>query len=85
MNNLSWARPIGSLKKPVNFGKIAEAFDGFGIRVERPSDIASALKEAFDSSKPAIVDVVCPGQDGFIAMHNSWKWIPNAPTNLYLA
>lgn len=43
---------------PLNYAKIAEAFGCYGIRVERPEEIADAIQKAFDSGKPAIVDVV---------------------------
>jgi len=42
----------------LNYAKIAEAFGCYGIRVERPSEIMEAVKGAFDSGKPAIVDIV---------------------------
>ena len=43
---------------PLDYAKIAEAFGCYGIRVERPEEIADAIEKAFDSGKPAIVDVV---------------------------
>jgi acetolactate synthase-1/2/3 large subunit len=43
---------------PINYAKIFEAFGGFGIRVEKTGEIADALKQAFDSGKPACVDCV---------------------------
>jgi len=42
----------------LDYAKIAEAFGCYGVRVERPGEIVDALREAFDSGKPAIVDVV---------------------------
>jgi len=42
----------------LNYAKIAEAFGCYGVRVERPGELAEALQNAFDSGKPAIVDVV---------------------------
>lgn len=42
----------------VNFARVAETFGCYGIRVERPNDLADALHDALDSGKPAIVDVV---------------------------
>lgn len=41
-----------------NFAKIAEDIGCLGIRVESPEAIASALKEALASDKPAVVDVL---------------------------
>lgn len=45
------------LKNNPNFVKIAEAYGCYGIKVERPGEIAEALKEAMKSGKPAIVDI----------------------------
>jgi acetolactate synthase-1/2/3 large subunit len=42
----------------VDYGKIAEAFNCYGQRVERPGEIGEAIQNAFDSGKPAIVDVM---------------------------
>lgn len=42
----------------VNYAKIAEIFHCFGVRVERPGDLADAIRRALDSGKPAVVDVV---------------------------
>lgn len=50
---ISWS-DIGE----VNYAKIAEAFGCYGVRVERPGELMEALKSAFDSGKPAIVDVI---------------------------
>ena len=41
-----------------NFAAVAESIGCFGIRVERPGDIQSALEQAFASNRPAVVDVV---------------------------
>lgn len=42
----------------VDFGKLAESMGCFGIRVDQPSQIQSALEQALASGKPAVVDVV---------------------------
>jgi acetolactate synthase-1/2/3 large subunit len=42
----------------VDFSKIAEAIGCFGIRVDQPGQIQSALEQALASGKPAVVDVV---------------------------
>ncbi|MHC4717584.1 MAG: thiamine pyrophosphate-binding protein [Planctomycetota bacterium] len=41
-----------------DLAKVAEAFGCFGVRVERPEEIAPALKRALASNRPAVVDVV---------------------------
>jgi acetolactate synthase-1/2/3 large subunit len=43
--------------KPVNFAKIAEDIGALGIRVERASDIAPALKTALAADRPVVIDV----------------------------
>jgi acetolactate synthase-1/2/3 large subunit len=43
---------------PTSFSKIYEGFGGYGILVERPEDIRDALQKAFDSGKPAVVDII---------------------------
>lgn len=42
----------------VNYARIAESLNCFGVRVERPGDLSDALQNAFDSGKPSVVDVV---------------------------
>ncbi len=44
--------------KDLNFARIAEEMGCYGIRVERPGEIADALKKALESNRPAVVDVV---------------------------
>ena len=40
-----------------DFAKMAESMGCFGVTVNKPSELASALDAAFDSGKPAVVDV----------------------------
>jgi acetolactate synthase-1/2/3 large subunit len=42
----------------VNYAKIAEGFGCHGVRVERPSELGEAIREAFDCGEPAVVDVI---------------------------
>ncbi len=42
----------------LDYAKIAEDMGCYGVRVERPGETFDALKGAFDSGKPAIVDVI---------------------------
>ena len=42
----------------VNFAQIAQTIGCFGIRVEQPKDLSSAMEQALSSNKPAVVDVV---------------------------
>jgi acetolactate synthase-1/2/3 large subunit len=43
---------------PTSFTKLYESFGGYGILVERPEEIGAALKKAFDSGKPAVLDII---------------------------
>jgi acetolactate synthase-1/2/3 large subunit len=73
MNNsaLGWVkhgqgnRPIASSFADMNFAKIAEAMGCNGIRVEKPGDIGPALKAAFASGRPTVVDVVTSFEPSF--------------------
>lgn len=44
--------------EPVNFARIAQEMGCFGVRVERPEEIASAIRAALTAEKPAIVEVI---------------------------
>ncbi len=43
---------------PMNFAKLADDMGALGIRVERASDIAPALKRALSADRPVVIDVV---------------------------
>ncbi len=42
----------------VNFARIAEEMGALGIRVEKPDEIAPALKRALAADRPVVIDVV---------------------------
>ena len=42
----------------VNLAKVAQAIGCFGVQVRQPGELKRALKEAFASGKPAVIDVV---------------------------
>ena len=48
----------GHLLGHSDYQKIAEAFGGYGERVERPEDIRPAIERALASGKPAVVNVI---------------------------
>ena len=68
-NNLSWGmvlvtqemtygRTIGTELSPATrYDKLAEAFDCYGELVTDPTEIKPAIKRAFDSGLPAVLDV----------------------------
>ena len=41
----------------VNFARIAEVIGAFGIRVERPQELAGAISAALQSERPSVIDV----------------------------
>ncbi|MGI8524830.1 MAG: thiamine pyrophosphate-binding protein [Pseudolabrys sp.] len=43
---------------PTNFSRIAGEMGALGIRVEKPADIAAALKQALAANRPVVIDVV---------------------------
>ena len=47
----------------VDLAKVAESMGAFGIRVTKPSEIQSALEQAFASGRPAVVDIVSDQYD----------------------
>ncbi|MFE0651203.1 pyruvate dehydrogenase [Streptomyces sp. NPDC059534] len=48
----------GTTNKNPDFAAIARAAGAYGVRVEKPKQLASALKDAFRHKGPALVDVV---------------------------
>ncbi|MGY4502227.1 thiamine pyrophosphate-dependent acetolactate synthase large subunit-like protein [Bradyrhizobium sp. GM24.11] len=44
--------------RDTDFAQIARDFDCFGVRVEKPGDLAKAFDDARRSGKPAVIDVV---------------------------
>jgi acetolactate synthase-1/2/3 large subunit len=52
---------------PTDFARLAEDMGCLGLRVERPADIASAMRKALAADRPVVVDVVtdvaCPAPE----------------------
>ncbi|GBE56183.1 acetolactate synthase large subunit [archaeon BMS3Bbin16] len=48
--------------------KLADAFGANGIRVEKPGDIREAVKEAFDSGRPTVIDFVVKRESNIFPM-----------------
>jgi len=51
-----------------DFVKLAEAFGADGIRVEKPKEIAPAIKEAFKSGRPTVIDFVINPEENIFPM-----------------
>ncbi len=50
-------RYIATQSYVMDFVKFAEACHAFGQKVEKPTEIKDALKNAFDSGKPSLIDI----------------------------
>ena len=51
-----------------DFIKLGEAFGCYAERVEKPEDLKSALKNAFESGKPAVLDMIVGKEDKVLPM-----------------
>jgi len=51
-----------------DFVKLAEAFGCYGERVEKPEELKGALNNAFESGKPAVIDMVVGKEDKVLPM-----------------
>jgi acetolactate synthase-1/2/3 large subunit len=58
---------------PQDFSKIAQAFNCFGARAERPGDIREAIAAALASRRPAIVDVLTDPEDSDSERTRPWR------------
>jgi acetolactate synthase-1/2/3 large subunit len=58
-------RPIASGFGQFDYAAIARAMGCVGIRVERPDELPSALEQALNAGRPAVVDVVTSGRPTF--------------------
>jgi len=51
-----------------DFVKLAEAFGCYGERVEKPEELKDALHNAFESGKPAVIDMIVGNEDKILPM-----------------
>ena len=58
---------------PQDFRRIAQAYDCFGVRVERPEELGDAIAAALASGRPAIVDVVIDPEDSDSDSTRPWR------------
>ena len=58
---------------PQDFSKIAQAYNCFGVRVERPQDLHAAIAAALASGRPAIVDVLTDPTDSDSDRTRPWR------------
>jgi acetolactate synthase-1/2/3 large subunit len=62
-----FGRAYGDRIGPVNFAALAESMGGAGVRLERPEEIPTAVRQALElsSHSPVILDAVCDPQFGW--------------------
>ena len=60
-----------------NFAAVASALGMHGQRVERPHDLAAALRSAFDHEGPALVEVMTARQELSIPPTITWDQVRN--------
>jgi acetolactate synthase I/II/III large subunit len=65
--------PAPVIFSPQDFSKIAQAFNCFGARAERPGDIREAISAALASGRPAIVDVLTDPEDSDSERTRPWR------------
>jgi len=51
-----------------DYVKLAEAFGAQGLRVEKPNEIKDAVKEAFKSGRPTVIDMVVKPESNVFPM-----------------
>ena len=53
-----WKREYKTELRDVPYHKVVEGMGGYGQLVENPDDLKPALKRAFDSKVPSLIEVV---------------------------
>jgi acetolactate synthase-1/2/3 large subunit len=51
-----------------NFVKLAEAYGARGFRIEKQGELASTMKEAFNTPGPVLIDIVIPKEEAVMPM-----------------
>ena len=58
----------------IDYGRVAEAFNCYGQRIERPGELKEAIESAFASGKPAVIDVMIDRYE--LAPTSSYRKLP---------
>jgi acetolactate synthase-1/2/3 large subunit len=53
----SWGEPIASLLGPVDYARVAQGFGARGVTVAQPNELGPAIREAFSSGQPTLIEV----------------------------
>jgi len=59
-----------------DFTTIAKGFGVYAKKIERPSEVKDALKEAFTSGKPAVIEVMVNRQQAYSGVVAGWWDVP---------
>ena len=60
---------------PLDFAALAEAFGVRGVRVEKPEELGTALKEALESGGPRLIDAILNDDFDAEAVQGAWgRW-----------
>ena len=51
-----------------DFVLLAQAYNAKGFRIDKPSELASTMKQAFDTPGPVLIDVVIPKEEAVMPM-----------------
>jgi acetolactate synthase-1/2/3 large subunit len=53
----SFGEPISSLLGPVDYARVAQGFGARGILIDKPDELAPAIRQAFTASVPTLIEV----------------------------
>ncbi|MBA7499489.1 MAG: thiamine pyrophosphate-binding protein [Clostridia bacterium] len=70
-----FVRDNGDLYTP-DFTAIAKGFGVYAKKIERPSEVKDALKEAFASGKPAVIEAMANRQQAYSGVVAGWWDVP---------
>ena len=70
-----FARDNGDLYTP-DFTTIAKGFGVYAKRIERPDQVKDALKKAFASGKPAVIEIMVNREQAYSGVVAGWWDVP---------
>lgn len=76
LEDLGWDKFKASDFIDVDYARVARGFGAYGRRVERPGELKESIERAFNSRKPAIIDVVVDETER--APVSYWRALPHA-------
>jgi acetolactate synthase-1/2/3 large subunit len=64
-----------------NIAEVARGFGAYGVRVEKPSEVAPAIQQAIESGRPAVVEVMIDMNFGTSGGQGTGWWDVPIPPN----